>query len=114
MNWRFWRKPKLNPDLNDFHSQLIHSVYGRDHDGRDVIGDFRSLFIRTNPALGNRVLFMLLTWCGEYEPPPTDNDALQRWAGKQDIAGQIKAAMYADLVTPPTSEEIEDAKRPRI
>ena len=107
MNWKFWqREPNLDINLDQFHNEIIHSVYGRDHDGRDVAGDFRSLFTRTNPALGNRVLFMLLTWCGEYEPPPEDNAALQRWAGKKEIAGRIKAAMHASLNQP--KEYVDD------
>lgn len=95
MSW-FRRKRKLQPDLDEFHRALIASTYGRSYDGRDVAGDFRSLFTR-EPMLGRRVMFMLLTWCGEYEPPPEEDAALQRWAGKREIAGMIKAAMHADL-----------------
>lgn len=97
MNWKFWqRKPKLTPDLDRFHSELIHSVYGRVYSDRDVAGDFRHT-INSEPARGRRVLFTLLSWCGEYEGPPEDDAALQRWAGKQEIAALIKAAMFADL-----------------
>ena len=53
---------------------------------------------------GKRVLFMLMTWCGEYDVsndegrvPPLDPNALQRWAGKREIAARLKAALYADL-----------------
>ena len=102
MRLLFWRKPKLEPNLEAFNKALIYSVYGRNYDGHDVAGDFRLLFNR-EPALGQRVLFMLLTWCGEYDGPPDDNDALQRWAGKREVAGRIKAAMHAAL--PPTREE---------
>ena len=97
MKWRFWqRKPKLTPDLNKFNNELIHSVYGRMYDDRDVAADFRHA-INSEPARGRRVLFTLLTWCGEYSGPPEDDAALQRWAGKQEIAALIKAAMFADL-----------------
>jgi len=47
---------------------------------------------------------MLMSWCGEYDVadddgrvPPIDNNELQRWAGKREIAARIKAALYADL-----------------
>jgi len=106
----FRRGPTLNPDINAFHTAIVHSVYGRSHQGDDVAGDFRILFNK-EPQLGQRVLFMLLTWCGEYDDPPESNDALQRWAGKRELAGKIKAAMFADLSTPEPREEIEDNVR---
>lgn len=110
--WPFRRRPKLNPDLDAFHREVIHSVYGREHDGRSVAGDFRSIFL-SEPARGKRVLFMLLTWCGEFEGPPDGNDDLQRWAGKREIAERIKAAMYADLSPQPEAREegIDDDPR---
>ena len=104
--WPFKRRPKLNPDIEAFNTAIINSVYGRMHDGADVAGDFRHT-INAEPARGKRVLFMLLTWCGEYDNPPTDNDALQRWAGKREVAALIKAAMFADLSTQAV-EEIKD------
>ena len=96
--WPWWprRRPNLQPDIEKFNQTIIRSVYGRGYDGLDVAGDFRHLF-NDNPQLGQRVLFMLLKWCGEYDPPPEDDSALQRWAGKREIADSIKAAMYADL-----------------
>jgi hypothetical protein len=110
--WPFRRRPKLHPDLDAFHEEIIHSVYGREYDGQSVAGDFRSLFLR-DPALGKRVLFMILTWCGEFEGPPEGNEELQRWAGKREIAARIKAAMYADLSPQPVREEgsTDDPKR---
>ena len=108
--WPFTRKPKLQPDLVAFHNAIIHSTYGRSHDGYDTSGDFRSLFNR-EPQLGQRVLFMILTWCGEYETPPEDNEALQRWAGKREVAGFIKAAMFADLTHSELKEETEENVR---
>lgn len=106
MNLFFWRKPKLKPDLEKFHSEIIHSVYGRDYSDRDVAGDFRRT-INEERHRGRRVLFALLTWCGEYTGPPEDDASLQRWAGKQEVAALIKAAMYADL-SPEELEEQED------
>ncbi len=95
----FQRKPKLEPDLRGFNEALIRSVFKKEHDGAAVAGDFRSLFLR-EPILGERVLFMLLKWCGEYDQPPESNDGLQRWAGRREVAARIKAAMYADLSSP--------------
>jgi hypothetical protein len=94
----------LKPDLEKFNQLLVGSVLGREHKGTDVAGDFRSLFLREPNELSRRVLFMLMNWCGEYEGPPEDNAALQRWAGKREVAALIKAALYADLTTPPTPE----------
>ncbi len=99
MSQPFKGKLKLEPDLEAFHRALIGSTMGTEHDGITVARDFRALFLRED-ALGKRALFMLLTWCGEYDAPPEDNDALQRWAGKREIAGLIKAALYADLSGP--------------
>jgi hypothetical protein len=110
MFWEKWLRPRLEPDLELFHNAIINSVYGKTHSGVDVAGDFRSLF-NQNPHLGQRVLFMLMTWCGEYEGPPEDDTALQRWAGKREVAGHIKAAMFADLSTPNLNlrqQEIDD------
>lgn len=94
--------PELKPDLEAFHRALVGSVVGRNYSGEDVAGDFRQLFLREPDALGRRVLFMLLSWCGEYDAPPAGNDDLQRWAGRREIATQLKAALYADLTTPPS------------
>lgn len=96
----------MNPDLEQFNKLLVGSVMGRAHTGEDVAGDFRHLFLRED-AVGKRVLFMLMNWCGEYAGPPEDNDALQRWAGKREVAALIKAALYADLTTPPETNEHE-------
>ena len=105
MNWKFWRKPQpqLIPNLEEFHSAIVHSVYGRDYTAEDVAADFRRT-MDEEPARGRRVMFSLLTWCGEYMGPPEDNDALQRWAGKQEVAALIKAAMHADL----SPEEVKE------
>ena len=84
----------MDPEV--FNKMLVGSVAGRVHDGEDVAGDFRHLFLRDD-ALAKRVLYMLMRWCGEYEGPPTDNAELQRWAGKREVAVDIKAALYADL-----------------
>jgi hypothetical protein len=111
MIWPFKRRPKLEPDIDAFHRALINSTMGRAHDGRDIAGDFRSLF-NENPHLGQRVLFVMLSWCGEYDDPPAETEALQRWAGKREIAGKLKAAMYADLsATEPVAKETGDNVR---
>ena len=109
MNLFFWRKPKLKPDLEAFHREVIHSVYGRTYSDRDVASDFRNT-INEEPARGRRVLFMLLTWCGEYTGPPEDDAQLARWAGKQEVAALIKAALYADL-SPEEKEQEDDGRR---
>jgi len=93
------KKVTLEPDLEAFTSGLIGSVVGREYTNVDVARDFRYLMM-TDPALGKRVLFMLLTWCGEFDDPPESNEDLQRWAGKREVAARIKAAMYADLSSP--------------
>jgi hypothetical protein len=89
-------------ELEAFNKTLVGSVMGREHTGTDVAGDFRHLFLRDD-ALAKRVLFMLMNWCGEYEGPPEDNAALQRWAGKREVAVYIKTALYADLPGVPKS-----------
>ena len=99
----------MNPDLETFNKMLVGSVMGRDHSGRDVAGDFRSLFLRDD--VGKRVLFMLMNWCGEYDAPPESNEELQRWAGKREVAAFIKAALYADLTTQPEPEIDENGRR---
>lgn len=76
-------------------------------DGDDVARVFRQLFLAGDSTLGKKVLFILLTWCGEYEVgnpddledrvPPVDPALLQRWAGKREVAAMIKTALYADL-----------------
>ena len=93
----------LEPDLEDFHKQLVTSLDLHRHGPADVARDFRKLFLE-DPYLGKRVLFMLMSWCGEYDVadddgriPPIDNNELQRWARKREIAARIKAALYADL-----------------
>lgn len=94
---------KLEPDLEDFHHQLVTSVDLQRHGPADVARDFRTLFLEDRD-LGRRVLFMLMSWCGEYDVadddgrvPPLDPNELQRWAGKREIAARIKAALYANL-----------------
>lgn len=100
----------LNPDIDGFHKALVTSVdlarYGPD----DVARDFRQVF-GGDGIVGRRVLFILMTWCGEYDVsedddpesrvPPLDPALLQRWAGKREIAAKLKAALYADLTTSP-------------
>ena len=93
----------FEPDLEDFHHQLVTSLNLERHGPADVARDFRKLFLE-DPYLGKRVLFMLMSWCGEYDVsdddgrvPPIDPQELQRWAGKREIAARIKAALYADL-----------------
>ncbi len=93
----------VRPDLEDFHKQLVTSVDLHRHGPADVARDFRTLFLE-DKGLGRRVLFMLMSWCGEYgvsddggRIPPLDNNELQRWAGKREIAARLKAALYADL-----------------
>jgi hypothetical protein len=84
---------RLEPDLEDFHQQLVTSLDLQRHGPADVARDFRKLFLE-DPYLGKRVLFMIMSWCGEYD---VDNNELQRWAGKREIAARIKAALYADI-----------------
>ncbi len=101
------KKDKLTPDLEAFNQAVINSVYGREYTGTAVAQDFRALMLR-DPGLGKRVLHMLLHWCGEFDNPPEENELLQRWAGKRELAARIKAAMYADLSTPAETDEEED------
>lgn len=100
MIWPFKRKRKLTPDVTAFTDALHKAVAGKTLDGEDVAIAFRHLFVNADPQLGKVVLHILLTWCGEYateEDIPRDNEGLQRWAGKREIAARIKAAMHADL-----------------
>ena len=110
-----FRKQQLSPDIQSFHQDLLKAVDLHRHDSSQVAIDFRRLFLR-DPELGKRVLFMLLTWCGEYDVsnddddpvPPLDRDKLQRWAGKREIAGNIKAALYADLTPTERGTNVQD------
>ena len=96
----FRKKPTIEPDIQAFNRALKLSVNVQDHDGHQVARDFRRLFLRDD-ELGKRVLFMILTWCGDYEGEiPQDDDGLKRWAGKQEIAWKIKAALHANLDDP--------------
>jgi len=73
----------------------------------DVARLFRNLFLTADPVLGQKVLFILLSWLGEYDVsdiedpggivPPLDPNLLQRWAGRREVAALIKTALYADL-----------------
>jgi hypothetical protein len=103
----FKKLPDLKPDLGAFNLELARVAGTTELDGTDVAKVFRHLFLTADPILGKKVLFILLSWCGEYQVddpddsdgrvPPLDPAALQRWAGKREIAALIKAAMYADL-----------------
>jgi len=100
----------LNPDIEGFHKALVTSVNLERYGADDVARDFRQVF-GGDDIVGRRVLFMILTWCGEYDVsededpesrvPPLDPALLQRWAGKREIAAKLKAALYADLTTSP-------------
>ena len=108
MSSPFRSEPTLTPDIDAFNEALIKSVALENVTGEDVAKMFRRLFVTLDPVLGKQVLFILLTWCGEYQVstgpdnpvPPLDNDQLQRWAGKREIAAQIKAALKANLSAP--------------
>jgi len=107
MKWflSLFRRKTIEPDLERFHQALVRSVNVQHHDGGQVATDFRRLFMR-DPELGKRVLFMLMTWCGEYDNEiPEGRDALNRWAGKQDIAWMIKAALHANIDEMPQPEK---------
>lgn len=101
MRW-FNRKKSVDliPDVDQFNRDLIKSVNVENYDGQQVAADFRRLFLK-DPDLGKRVLFILMKWCGEYENNiPTSTDELNRWAGKKEIAWNIKAALNANLDNP--------------
>lgn len=106
-----FKRHTVEPDLHAFDIALRKSVNVERHDGQQVAKDFRRLFLR-DEALGKRVLFMLMTWCGDYESEiPEDNNGLNRWAGKQEIAWQIKAALHANLdEQPPDTKDITNAE----
>lgn len=100
------RKPELKVDMDAFNAALLAAVDLNRYQPEDIARDFRVLF-QGNDVLGKRVLFMLLTWCGEYEVgddvdriPPIDGDELQRWAGKREVAAKIKAAVFAYIEQP--------------
>jgi len=104
------RKPKLEPDLEEFNQALMHVSGVAGMDGLDIAKLFRHFFLGDGNEQGRKVLFLLLTWCGEYEVddpddpnnrvPPLDAALLQRYAGKREIAAKLKAALYADLRDP--------------
>ena len=94
----FRRKTKCEPDIEKFLDDLQLAVAGKDMSPHEIAAAFRHLFTRNDPQLGRIVLHVLLTWCGEYEAEmPESSEALQRLAGKREIALRIKTAMYADL-----------------
>lgn len=97
----------MSPDLDRFNDLLRDSVLGRDMDGEQVALDFRRLFLR-DTELGRRVLFMLLTWCGEYDALIPKGEELPRWAGKREVAARIKAALYGDIETPMEENRTDD------
>ena len=68
-------KTSLEPDLEDFHKQLVTSLDLHRHGPADVARDFRKLFLE-DPYLGKRVLFMILSWCGEYDVADDDGRVL--------------------------------------
>jgi hypothetical protein len=80
----------------------------------DIAAMFRRLFLVQDPHLGEKCLFVLLSWLGEYDisdpddpdfrVPPLDDRELQRWAAKREIANKLKAAIYADLSIPQIEE----------
>ena len=104
------RRPKLEPDLEEFNRALMRSSGVAGMNGPDLAKLFRHFFLGDENEQGRKVLFLLLTWCGEYEVddpddpharvPPVDPALLQRWAGKREIAAKLKAALYADLRDP--------------
>lgn len=97
----FFKRRSLNPDLDAFNRALHRSVNVEHHDNEQVAKDFRRLFL-SDPELGKRVLFMLMTWCEEYNGViPEDESSLNRWAGKQEVAWKIKAALHGNIDEPP-------------
>lgn len=94
----------MRVDILGFAHECAMSVYGRDYDELAMARDMRRLFM-ADPALGRRVLFTLMAWCGEYEFEVPTGEALARWAGKKEVAARIKAALHADLTTPPDTDE---------
>lgn len=107
MWWPF--KRNRIPDIEQFNRTLMRSVVGRMYTELDVARDFRSLFNR-EPQQGQRVLFTILKWCGEYEAPPDDPEELKRWAGKREIAQLIKTVMYADLASEEEETKYDDPR----
>jgi hypothetical protein len=93
----------LKPDVELFNKLLHASVVGQPMTGEEVAASFRHLFLR-DPLLGRRVLFILLKWLGEYDTEIPTGEALQRWAGKREVAALVKAALFADLSTPPATK----------
>ena len=104
------RKPRPEPDLEAFNRALADVAGVSELDGLDVARLFRQFFLNDETGAGKKIMFLLLSWCGEYEiddpddpdgrVPPVDPALLQRWAGKRAIAAKIKAALYADLRDP--------------
>lgn len=100
-----FKEPCLDPDIEAFNQALIRSVDLQHYDGQQVAVDFRRVFMR-DAAAGKRVLFMIMKWCGEYDDNiPENNEGLNRWAGKREIAWKIKAALNADIDQPSQPEK---------
>jgi len=113
------RKTRLEPDFMGFHRDLFRQVGVEGYMPRDVATDFRQVFLRDDDGgSGQRVLFTLLSWCGDYtvddpdDPssriPPIQTEDLHRWAGKQEVGGKIKTALYVDLTPPPETQTGND------
>ncbi len=86
------------PDPEAFLAALRKTHGLADYTARDRRRDFRRVF--AGSADGRRVLYQILLWGGLYDPSgevPLEPQALQRWAGRRDLAAEILTALNAEL-----------------
>lgn len=81
-------------------------VHSRQLSDQDVAQALRHTFFSDHPSSA-AALIWLLEQLGEFKPPPSDPHELARWAGKKEVAHDLKAALYAPLTDLPTQTEDE-------
>lgn len=90
----------------DLARTAVH-VHSRNLDDVDVAQAFRRTLLSDSPH-SSATLVKLFELLGEFVPPPADPHELARWAGKREVAHDLKAALYAPLTNLPTHNEDEE------
>lgn len=82
------------------------AVQSRNLDDIDVAQAFRRTLLADDSSSAT-ALVKLFELLGEFTPPPEDPHELVRWAGKREVAHNLKAALYAPLTNPQPYDEDE-------
>jgi hypothetical protein len=93
---------KIDEDL----ARTAVGVQARSLSGVEIAQAFRHTFFANHPssAVAMVHLFELL---GEFTSPPADPHELARWAGKRQVAHELKAALYAPLHDLPQQQGVD-------